>query len=288
MPRSEALRPERRADSTRAWLDAAGRLPQGSARLDISRGQQIRAGEAPDATPAQRRAAARARRQMIRENLRLVVCIAKPYIARIQQSASLEFADLLQAGSIGLIRAVEKFDPSLGYSFSTYASWWIRQAIRREIEATDGCIRLSARLHQLKLKLHFAPPGLSSSQMAEYLGLDQRQWQELQAGLNAARVESLDRPIETGHERIALGDCIAAPVDLSLDERELQEAAQRLRRAAPADLAVLERLASGESQSQVARSLGISRQALHRRLERSTKRLRLIDPGARELLAELA
>ena len=280
--------PERPADSTRAWLDAAGRLPQGSARLDIARGQQIRAGEAPDATPAQRRAAARARRQMIRENLRLVVCIAKPYIARIKQSSSLEFADLLQAGSIGLIRAVEKFDPSLGYSFSTYASWWIRQAIRREIEASDGCIRLSARLHQLKLKLHFAPSGLSSSQMAEHLGLDPRQWQELQAGLNAARVDSLDRPIEPGCERLALGDSIPAPADMSLHEVDLQDAARRLRRQAPADLALFERLASGESQSKVARSLGISRQALHRRLERSSKRLRLINPDARELLAELA
>ena len=280
--------PERSADSTRAWLDAAGRLPQGSARLDIARGQQIRAGEAPDATPAQRRAAARARRQMIRENLRLVVCIAKPYIARIKQSSSLEFADLLQAGSIGLIRAVEKFDPSLGYSFSTYASWWIRQAIRREIEASDGCIRLSARLHQLKLKLHFAPSGLSSSQMAEHLGLDPRQWQELQAGLNAARVDSLDRPIEPGCERLALGDSIPAPADMSLHEVDLQDAARRLRRQAPSDLALFERLASGESQSEVARSLGISRQALHRRLERSSKRLRLINPDARELLAELA
>lgn len=288
MPTSQAMPPERSADSTRAWLDAAGRLPQGSARLDIARGQQIRAGEAPDATPAQRRAAARARRQMIRENLRLVVCIAKPYIARIKQSSSLEFADLLQAGSIGLIRAVEKFDPSLGYSFSTYASWWIRQAIRREIEASDGCIRLSARLHQLKLKLHFAPSGLSSSQMAEHLGLDPRQWQELQAGLNAARVDSLDRPIEPGCERLALGDSIPAPADMSLHEVDLQDAARRLRRQAPADLALFERLASGESQSEVARSLGISRQALHRRLERSSKRLRLINPDARELLAELA
>lgn len=288
MPRSEAIRSERCVDGTRAWLDAAGRLPQGSARLDIARGQQIRAADAPDATPAQRRAAARARRQMVRENLRLVVCIAKPYIARIQHSSSLEFADLLQAGSIGLIRAVEKFDPSLGYSFSTYASWWIRQSIRREIEATDGCIRISARLHQLKLKLHFAPPGLSSSELAAYLGLDQSQWQELQAGLNAARVDSLDRSIEHERDRLNLGDCIAAPRETALDELELKEAAERLRRRAPADLAVLDRLARGESQSQVARSLGISRQALHRRLERSTRRLRLMEPSARDLLAELA
>ena len=75
-----------RPDSTRAWLDSAGRLPQGTSRLVISRGQQIRAADAPGATAAQRRAAARARSQMIKENLRLVVCIAKPYQARIQRS----------------------------------------------------------------------------------------------------------------------------------------------------------------------------------------------------------
>ena len=277
-----------RHDSTRAWLDSAGRLPQGTSRLVISRGQQIRAADAPGATAAQRRAAARARSQMIKENLRLVVCIAKPYQARIQRSSSLEFADLLQAGTIGLIRAVEKFDPSLGYSFSTYASWWIRQSIRREIEATDGCIRLSARLHQLKLKAHFAPAGLSQSELADHLELNQRQLKDLQTALMAAQVDSLDRPIDAGNERLHLGDCLPAPADQSLHQQELQEAAQRLRRQAPADLAVLDRLAQGESQSDVARSLGISRQALHRRLERSAKRLRLIDPSARELLAEMA
>ena len=277
-----------RPDSTRAWLDSAGRLPQGTSRLVISRGQQIRAADAPGATAAQRRAAARARSQMIKENLRLVVCIAKPYQARIQRSSSLEFADLLQAGTIGLIRAVEKFDPSLGYSFSTYASWWIRQSIRREIEATDGCIRLSARLHQLKLKAHFAPAGLSHSELADHLELNQRQLKDLQTALMAAQVDSLDRPIDAGNERLHLGDCLPAPADQSLHQQELHEAAQRLRRQAPADLAVLDRLAQGESQSDVARSLGISRQALHRRLERSAKRLRLIDPSARELLAEMA
>jgi DNA invertase Pin-like site-specific DNA recombinase len=65
-------------------------------------------------------------------------------------------------------------------------------------------------------------------------------------------------------------------------------AAARLRRKAPDELAVFDRLAQGESQSEVARSMGITRQALNRRLERATKRLRLLEPGARELLAELA
>jgi RNA polymerase sigma factor (sigma-70 family) len=276
-------------DSTRAWLDAAGRLPQGSSRLVISRGQQIRAADDPQATPAQRRAAARARSRMINENLRLVVCIAKPYQARIQKSSALEFADLLQVGTIGLIRAVEKFDPALGYSFSTYASWWIRQSIRREIEASGNGIRLSARQQQLQLKAHFAPPGLSQAELAVYLDVEPEQLRELQRAWRSSQVDSLDRSIDIGHEQpLHLSDCLAAPSDCSMEQQDLQDAAARLRRKAPAELALLDRLAQGESQSEVARSMGITRQALNRRLQRATKRLRLVDPGARELLAELA
>jgi hypothetical protein len=92
-----------------------------------------------------------------------------------------------------------------------------------------------------------------------------------------------------GHDQpINLSDCLAAPPDRSLDQQDVHDAASRLRRKAPADLAILDRLVHGESQSDVARSMGITRQALNRRLERSTKRLRMVDPGARELLAELA
>ena len=275
-------------DSTRAWLDAVGRLPQGSSRLVISRGQQIRAADDPQATPAQRRAAARARSRMIKENLRLVVCIAKPYHARIQRSSALEFSDLLQAGTIGLIRAVEKFDPALGYSFSTYASWWIRQAIRREIEASESSIRLSARQQQMRLKAHFAPPGLSHDELAEYLGVEPRQLKELQEAWRASQVDSLDRPIEMGNDKLKLSDSLAAPLNRSLDHQDLQDVASRFRRKAPSEIAVFDRLAQGESQSEVARSMGITRQALNRRLERASKRLRLVDPSARELLADLA
>lgn len=275
-------------DSTRAWLDAVGRLPQGSSRLVISRGQQIRAADDPQATPAQRRAAARARSRMIKENLRLVVCIAKPYHARIQRSSALEFSDLLQAGTIGLIRAVEKFDPALGYSFSTYASWWIRQAIRREIEASESSIRLSARQQQMRLKAHFAPPGLSHDELAEYLGVEPRQLKELQEAWRASQVDSLDRPIEMGNDQLKLSDSLAAPLNHSLDHQDLQDVASRFRRKAPSEIAVFDRLAQGESQSEVARSMGITRQALNRRLERASKRLRLLDPSARELLADLA
>ncbi|NDG75096.1 MAG: sigma-70 family RNA polymerase sigma factor [Synechococcaceae bacterium WB8_1B_136] len=276
-------------DSTGGWLKSASRNPVASQALIITRAQQIRAGQAPGATPAQRRAAARARRQLIKENLRLVVCIARPFCSRIQRSQVLEFADLLQAGSIGLIRAVEKFDPARGYTFSTYATWWIRQSIRREIEANDGLIRLSARLHQLKLKLHYAPQHLRGEALARYLDVEPQQLQDVLATLQLSHGVSVDRPIDQdGGDGLALADCLAAPEDHSLTLQELEQAAQRLRGRAPEELALLDRLARGETESALARSLGITRQALHRRVEKSRQRLRLVEPDSRHLLEALA
>ena len=133
------------------FLSEMGRIPLLTAAEEITLGSAVQLSRSPEATPSQQRAGRRAKDRMIQANLRLVVAVSRKYLHR--QIGQLELGDLVQEGCIGLNRAVEKFDPELGYKFSTYAYWWIRQGITRAIAEKSRTIRLPIHITEMLNKL---------------------------------------------------------------------------------------------------------------------------------------
>ena len=130
-------------DSLRLYLGSIGRVPLLTAEEEVTLAKRIERGDIV------------AKQHMVEANLRLVVSIAKGYIGR-----GLTFLDLIQEGSLGLIRAVEKFDYRRGYKFSTYATWWIRQAVTRSIADKGRTIRIPVHMVERLNKLLHAERSL--------------------------------------------------------------------------------------------------------------------------------
>jgi RNA polymerase primary sigma factor len=142
-------------DSIQTYLRSIGKIPllTGAEEVELSRAVQamLTLLESPSPTPEQLAIIAtgkRAKSRMIQANLRLVVAVAKKY-----QHRGLELLDLIQEGSLGLERAVDKFDSTKGYKFSTYAHWWIRQGMTRAISNDARMIRLPIHVGEKLSKL---------------------------------------------------------------------------------------------------------------------------------------
>jgi RNA polymerase primary sigma factor len=184
-------------DSLRLYLRSIGRVELLTAQQEVELAKRIERGDMV------------AKRQMVEANLRLVVSIAKGYLGR-----GLSFLDLIQEGSLGLIRAVEKFDYRRGYKFSTYATWWIRQAVTRAIADKARTIRIPVHMvEKLNRVAHVERQlvqRLGREPEAEEIGEELR-WtlREVRDILRVAQLPvSLEKPVGD-EEESELGDFVA-------------------------------------------------------------------------------
>ena len=143
----------------------------------------------------------RAMKRMVTANLRLVVSACRPHQQRVQHQG-LDPIDLVQAGNLGLIRAVERFDPTRGYRFSTYAYWWIRQAVVRHIQDHGSAIRIPPQVMDLARKVENLRSGargaMPLASIAAELGESEQRLSFVLRTVQNSRALSLDQPLGEG------------------------------------------------------------------------------------------
>ena len=228
-PAVDDSRPLSGGDSLQLFLNEIGRYPLLTAADEVVLAKAIERGDM------------RAKERMINSNLRLVVSIAKRY-----RGNGVPFLDLIQDGTIGLNRAVEKFDHRKGFKFSTYATWWIRQAVQRAVSGQSRTIRVPTHVHErrqtlnrhsrkLEVQLGRSP---THEELAEVSGMPLNHVEEA-LSVPEARV-SLNQRVGTGEDS-EYGDLFAD--EQADDPGELAEEALRRRalRSALADLPERER-----------------------------------------------
>ena len=203
--------PDPTLDALQQFLDGIATTPLLTADEEIVLAKRIERGDLD------------AKDHMTRANLRLVVSIAKRY-----RNQGLPFLDLIQEGTVGLIRAVEKFDHRKGFKFSTYATWWIRQAISRAIADKARTIRIPIHIDNVLKKLDSAQRKLeadgdreiSIEEIAELAGVDPVEADVIMRA--AQQLVSLDKPVGEDGDAALFGDLIpdestASPFDEALE-----------------------------------------------------------------------
>ena len=213
-------------DALQLFFDEVGRWPLLTAAEEVALAKQVERGDE------------QAKERMINSNLRLVVSIAKRY-----QGHGLSLLDLIQEGIIGLIRAVEKFDHRKGFKFSTYATWWILQAVQRGVANKSRTIRLPVHVADRERKLARTERELAArlgrepteAEVIAAAGITDEEYRQVQEA--ARSVTSLDKPVgDEGGDGAHLGDLVArsaepGPEDevlVSLRDNALRRALGRL------------------------------------------------------------
>ncbi|WP_411876356.1 RNA polymerase sigma factor RpoD/SigA [Vulcanococcus limneticus] len=268
------------ADGLSDYLRMVGRIPLLTPPEELHLGGIVQEWlSQSNASTALRRSGARARNRMVSANLPLVVMICRRYQNRIG-NLQLEMLDLLQAGNLGLVTAVEKFDPSKGYKFSTYAFWWIRHGVRHCIHELGNGIRIPKPLlslaHRAESLQACAAGTLSDQAMAESLGEEPQRIEKALRIVGQCRLVSLDKPVGALDDGACLLDVIQDEHTLSPEEdyRWLHRQVQTLdaREQQLLNLRYIRQEAC--SFSQVAQIMGVSKnytQSLERRTLRKLR-----------------
>jgi len=244
-------------DSLTLFMNAAGRYELLTAAEEVALAKRVERGDAA------------AKEQMINANLRLVVSIAKRY-----QGHGLQLGDLIQEGVIGLNRAVEKFDWRRGYKFSTYATWWIRQACQRAVSNQSSTIRIPTHVHERRVKLARARQKLEAAngvaptakELAKATGLRVKHVEEALGAVEAS--VSLNQSVGSDGDG-ELGDLFSDPsaidpVEEAVDALRRREVDHALTRLSERERRVIElRFGFGGESStleEIAKTLGMSRE----------------------------
>jgi RNA polymerase primary sigma factor len=261
-------------DALQLFLNEAGRYKLLTAEEEVELAKRIERGEKE------------AKDLMINSNLRLVVSIAKRY-----QGHGLSLLDLIQEGIIGLIRAVEKFDYRKGFKFSTYATWWIRQAVQRGVANKSRTIRIPVHIVEREQKIARAERELvaklgrqpSDQELAKEAKLPLKQVREVKAAARA--VTSLDKPIGEDDSG-SFGDLFAAEQVHTDEEVEVSLRQETLRKALD-ELPDRERSVLELRYGLVGDGEPMSLEAIGRTLGLTRERVRQIEANALETLSML-
>jgi RNA polymerase primary sigma factor len=271
------------SDSLRSYLREISTQPLLNHEQEIALAQRIERGDHD------------ALQEMVRHNLRLVVSVAKRYVGR-----GLTLLDLVQEGNIGLMRAAQKYDWQTGFRFSTYATWWIRQAITRAISDQGRTIRLPVHMGEAVSRLHRTVQTLSQKlgrrptieEIAKEVELPEERV-EIMLRMSQQTL-SLDVPIGND-EDATLGDVIANKVEVDNPEKEVSagllrdEVAEALETLAPRERLVVD-LRFGITKprqytlAEVGNQLGISRERV-RQIERTALRKLRTGENGKKLFA---